>query len=728
MELFFDTFNIYFIPPLLSLIMGVALAIVSLVQGKLKQQNILFSLLCIGWTLISSVFICHHVFKGNEELLLAIERRVHFFYVYLPPLNLLFFYRMTGTKSRFILPATFLLSFFLSLSTFTDYYFYGFYTYDWGYIAKGGIAFQVLELMGTALVVYLVIFFIRKIRKEKNQIMRLKLKYILLSFIMTGLLTMTNIPAMNGIDVYPLSNLSFLPLAFLGYGVLSYRLLEIRSVLHITLVWAVMSSLVVIPNVLLYIVAYPSIVRLSGWAQFAIAALWFYANYFYLSKIQPFIDQLFNKRKFDLYKIEASFIKTIAYLKKFDELVSQFIEVITKSLNFKNAEIAFCNSPGFKTFEIGATTCDIDPVVKRWFIRTNHLLDKDLVETKASYAGMRVNLLDLFTRFNAQYLVPFVQMGDLIGLLALPEKQNLRQLNKYEVSFINNIRSSFSIAMENAVMYSNLAILKENLEQIVDERTSELIQARDALLQDIELARKIQMTLLPQELPRIDSVEINFKYVPMLGVGGDFFDILIPEQDNQAGRGENEICFFICDVAGHGVPAAITAAMVKMSLSTWEKTARMPALLLSKICDSLKGKTGGNFITAMSCYINLKTGKILSANAGHPPLIIVRSDGMIEIINSQGRLISDYFEPDCEEKEIDLHAGDILVLYTDGITEEYINGEFYGEERFVEVLKSNSGHSVDALCNAVYDALIEFKGDPTLNDDFTILAMRYMPK
>ena len=261
MNVFFDNFTIYIIPPLLSLIMGVTLAVISIAKGKLKQENILFSLLCIGWSLLSPVFICHHLFRGNEELLLAIERRVHFFYVYLPPLTLLFFYKMTGTKSRYIIPLAFILSIILSLSTFTDYYFYGFYVYSWGYMAKGGIAFQIVELMGSCLVVYLIIFFVRKIRTEKNQIIRLKLKYILLSFISFGLLTMTNIPALNGIDVYPFSNMMFIPLAFLAYGVLSYRLMDIRSVLHVTLMWAVMSSLIIIPNALLFIVLYPILIQ-----------------------------------------------------------------------------------------------------------------------------------------------------------------------------------------------------------------------------------------------------------------------------------------------------------------------------------------------------------------------------------------------------------------------------------------------------------------------------------
>jgi phosphoserine phosphatase RsbU/P len=728
MNVLFENYNIYLIPPLLSLLMGVTLAVISITKGKLKQENILFSLLCIWWSLTSPVFICHHIFRGNLELLLAIERGVHFFYVYLPPVTLLFFYKMTGIKSRFILPAFFIVSFIISLTTFTDYYFYGFYTYSWGYIARGGIAFQVISLAGTVLVIYLIVFFVRKLKTEKNQIIRLKLKYILLSFIIIGLLTMANIPAINGIDFYPLGNMMFLPLAFLGYGVLSYRMMDIRSVLHVTVMWAVMSSLIVIPNVLLFFAVYPYLVAMSSGVLFAIAAVWFYLNYLYLSKTQPLIDQLFNKRKYDLHKIENSYIDNISHLKSVDDLLGQFIEVITKSLSFKQAGLVICHPDLQNIVHDGFRRCEIDRAISGWFLQTNHLVDRDMVESKESYEEIRDDLLDIFARFEAQYLVPIVQMGTLVALLALPEKQNLRQLKRYEVVFINNIRSAFSISIENAIMYSNLNMLKDNLEQIVVERTSELTEARDLLLQDIELARKIQMALLPQKLPRMDCADIYFKYVPMMGVGGDFVDILMPGREIRYADGGNAVCFFICDVLGHGVSAALTAAMVKMSLISWEMNAGYPARLLTEIGDSLRGKTGGNFITALSCYINLETGKLVYANAGHPPLIIIRSNGTTEFVNTRGRLISDYIPANCEDAEVALHDNDIVVLYTDGIIEERCGEEMFGEERFINVLKSHYNSSVDELCNAVYNSLIEFKGNAMLTDDFTILAMRYMVK
>ena len=728
MDVLFQSFSIYVIPPLLSLVLGMTLAVLSIAKGRLKQENVLFSLLCIWWSLLSPVFICHHVFRGDTELLLDIERFVHLFYVYLPPVTLLFFYKMTGTRSRVILPAAFVISFAVSLTTFTDYYFYGLYHYSWGYIAKGGIAFHVMSLVGSSMVVYLIIFFIRKLRTEKNHLLRLKLKYILLSYIIIGLLTMGNIPAINGIDFYPLGNMMFLPLAFLGYGVLSNRLMEIRSVLHITFMWAVISSLIIIPNALLFIMLYPYLIEQRSGPLFAIAAVWFYVNHLYLLKIQPLIDQLFNKRKYDLHRIEASFIDSISYLKTLDELVVLFLDVMKKSLSFRSVDLAVCPSGEFRVASVSTVDCELEPEIRGWFGRANHLVDRDVVESKEAYDEVRGGLLELFKRFGARYIVPVLYMGEPVALLALPEKQNLRQLKRYEVVFINNIRSAFSIAMENAITFSNLNMLKDNLEEIVVERTSELTQARDILVHDIELARRIQTALLPQGLPSMDRAEIHYKYVPMMGVGGDFIDILTPGREIGDEDGGSAVCFFICDVSGHGVSAALTAAMVKMSLASWEANAVHPARHLAAISDSLRGKTGGNFITAISCHVDLETGRLVFANAGHPPLIIIRADCSAEMVNTMGRLISDHIPGNCEDVGVQLYDQDIVVLYTDGIIEERSGDELFGEERFIGILKSRCHDPVAELCNGVYNALVEFKGNAMLDDDFTVLAMRYRKK
>ena len=109
-------------------------------------------------------------------------------------------------------------------------------------------------------------------------------------------------------------------------------------------------------------------------------------------------------------------------------------------------------------------------------------------------------------------------------------------------------------------------------------------------------------------------------------------------------------------------------------------------------------------------------------------LIIIRADGTADTVKSKGRLISGYIPSNCEDVGLNLHDNDILILYTDGILEERNDCEMFGEKRFLEILVSNRSGPIDTLCNAVYNSLVEFKGNAMLDDDFTILAMRYRAK
>jgi phosphoserine phosphatase RsbU/P len=146
---------------------------------------------------------------------------------------------------------------------------------------------------------------------------------------------------------------------------------------------------------------------------------------------------------------------------------------------------------------------------------------------------------------------------------------------------------------------------------------------------------------------------------------------------------------------------------------------------MNHISRSLHRKTGGNFITGIVSFLELNTGRFVFANAGHPPLVLIRANGTAELIGAKGRMISDIGPPGCVDHELFLNDNDMIILYTDGIIEERLGNEFYGEDRFIGILKHNYMSSPELLCNAVVDSLIDFKGNPAMDDDLTILALRY---
>lgn len=711
--------SLFIIPPVLSLVVGLFLAALSLVKGKMKRENVWLSVICVWWTLLSWAFISHHLIE-DEKTLLAIERVVHFFYVFIPAVTLLFFQILINKRRNAVVIACFGISALASVFTFTDYYFYGFHRYRWGLIAKNGIAFQAFSLYAAVVSVYIFVIVFRKIREEKNPVAKVKYKYLFLAYLLSALMTMTNVPATGGVDFYPLSNFLFIPLAILTYGILRHQLMDIRSVLHISTFWFILSSLIVVPNITIFFLLRPHLLAIHPVFLFLIFIVWFLFNYLYFNKIQPVIDQLFNRRSHNLGNVEARFIEDISLLKNLDELVNEVVFTVKRGLHVERAVLYIKRGFSKNYRDIEENSIYLDDDIEALLMERHSYLERSFVETSGNYEASRDAVLNLFKTLHGEYLIPLVNNEELLGVLLLSEKTNLKRLNDREITFIHNITAYAAIALANSTMYQNLSDLKDNLERMVLERTAIIEKQKSELEKDILLAQEIQLALLPHNIPDIKSVEIAYKYVPIMGVGGDFIDI-------HYRRGMKELGLFICDVSGHGVGSALVASMVKMSLNSWGKFIQRPAEALREMKTLLKGKMGGNFITACICCLDIESGTLISANAGHPPMLLVRSGGDIDIVRSKGRVFLDFAEPDYEDARSYLKRGDKIVLYTDGITEARNSaGSLLGDEHFVAILKHHAQYSAREMCRRVYDEILNFTGPRrAFEDDFALLIAEY---
>lgn len=259
---------------------------------------------------------------------------------------------------------------------------------------------------------------------------------------------------------------------------------------------------------------------------------------------------------------------------------------------------------------------------------------------------------------------------------------------------------------------------------ISKERLSIIEKQNEILEMEIEMAKKVQMSLLPHKLPEIPKATIAFKYEAMMGVGGDFIDVYYKE-------GSNRLGLFICDVVGHGISAAFLASMAKMALNNWGDQIDDPVAALETMRELLFDSLGDKFLTACMASLDLNTGKFIFVNAGHPPIMIVRKNNDLEIIKTPGKLISNFIEPKLEMQEIVLKKGDKVILYTDGISEaEDKNGVMLGvesNEKLGNWFKENVDLKKDpeSICNSTYKGVIKYIGNTHLTDDFTILVLEY---
>jgi serine phosphatase RsbU (regulator of sigma subunit) len=286
---------------------------------------------------------------------------------------------------------------------------------------------------------------------------------------------------------------------------------------------------------------------------------------------------------------------------------------------------------------------------------------------------------------------------------------------------------SLSLADEINRMKNDLQDINLNLEKKVLERTSELKRARDQLWGEMELAKKIQTVLLPKQ-PRITGYEMSAYMMPAAEVGGDYYDV-INVQDRD--------WIIIGDVSGHGVPAGLIMMMVQTSINTI--VSHNPDLPPSVMLEAINKTITKNVrlidqdkymtITVLATH---KDGKFFFSGL-HQDILILRAEtGTVDTVETDGLwlgLDAD-MRPKATDNILQLNIGDLMLIYTDGITEAWHKGtvknlrdpenDMFGADRLKEIFRSNWKKSTDEIKNAIIFALTDYQ----CQDDVTMVLMR----
>ena len=717
----YSKFSIFFVPPFLCLIIGISLAILSLVKGRLKKDNILFAMVCI-WVsaLLAPAFLSHLVFDDMARIM-RVERTVHFFYMFSIPITITFYHSILGVKRRWLEYTALAVAIVLAVLTQTPLYLTGgLYTYPWGQIAIGGPAFKVFGAIGMIGMLYAITICIIKLRSEKNPITRSKIKFILFSINAMMVLTMTNAPSMSGIDSYPYGNFMFVPLIIMAYGVLRYRLFDIRSIIHLTLIWMITSSLIILPNILMYIFFKKYLQTGSDVSVIAILSGWLIINIIYYRWIQPRIDRLFNRHKLNLVTAEAHFIEEISTLKSLEGLLEQFKSTLKKTLLLTSDDVFLFQKDNYLAFNnTRGEVIEISQQIFDWFCRTNHIVDVNMVESNPDYALVKDMLLRLFAQIRYPVILPLIHNEQMIGILLLGEKASLKPFNTDEIHFINNIRSAATISLSNSVMYQDISDMKDNLEQKVQERTKELKLKNDQMLFELKVAKKVQMTIIPEDLPQTDSVRIAAKMIPLMEVSGDIYDVLYVD--------DHTVAIAIIDVSGHGIPAALLTSMIKSELETQLKK----HVKTADICGGLNIALyptlveTGFYFTMFLCLLDVNKLTLEFTNCGHTEPFLFRQGNKFKKLNSEGRFIG--LQPDTQYESVktQLQRGDRVFLYTDGVTEaRNAEGTELGESNFLKSIMKTAFLPVKDQVAAIMTTVDSYQDTSaaTKKDDITLLA------
>jgi phosphoserine phosphatase RsbU/P len=244
-------------------------------------------------------------------------------------------------------------------------------------------------------------------------------------------------------------------------------------------------------------------------------------------------------------------------------------------------------------------------------------------------------------------------------------------------------------------------------------------EQRDQLLHDVELAGQVQRMFLPLHRPSIAGLEIAGMMQPARGVGGDYYDYIPID--------EHTIQVVIADVAGKGVPAALlmsaTAAAVQLEVS--EKRDMLE--VVDRLNNGIHSVSDGDrYVTLLLADIDALSRSLRYVNCGHNPALLFRAKTRdIVRMNSSCFPVGMFDSVACQVNRADLADGDILVLYTDGITEaENPQGEEFGMERLSAVIQRGSSLSAEQLMNDIFQSAADFAREVGFNDDVTVLVVK----
>ncbi len=307
---------------------------------------------------------------------------------------------------------------------------------------------------------------------------------------------------------------------------------------------------------------------------------------------------------------------------------------------------------------------------------------------------------DILLRLGIDTVIPLRSGESCHGALLLGPRASGSSLAEEDRDFLR------SLASQAAASLDNLRLTREFVEKQKIEK-------------EMAIARRIQRALLPESEPGIPGWDIAGINIPCLTVGGDYFDYV--------DRGDDKHWLVIADVSGKGTGAALLMASVQAALHA---LAGLGEISLESLTERLNeivytSTEGNRYVTAFFATLNAPTGETTYLNAGHCPPLVLRRDGLVERLEEGGPVVGLLPEVSLTTGSTRLESGDLLVLYTDGLSETSSPaGEEFEEERIAEIMRESAGTPSREIMATLLSRVRVFAAEAGLADDLTLMVVQ----
>ncbi len=511
----------------------------------------------------------------------------------------------------------------------------------------------------------------------------------------------------------PGERFAFLPLVLIpltyGHAIIRYGLMDLRLAVRRSLVY---SLLVAILATLYFVMVYGigrAASRFIGSTDLVFSVISIFVITLLASplraRIKMAVDRIFFVEEYRSRKLVKQISQSLIGMVSLDDLVSYVAIRAAELTGAKNLSIYLLDesagvfSPRYaiKLDHLMLKSYDIASPFMKYLEATGELIN---IERKiASRSALPFTEVQDFLRIGTALIIPFTWKSRMLGFMTIGGKNNEEYYTSTDMDLLETLSAQVSTAIENTRMYADV-LEKQRIEN------------------ELMIAKQIQERFLPKSFPDLPCLKVEAMNYPSRQVGGDYYDIYRLTH--------TKIAVVIADVSGKGVPAALLMASLQSILKSESTADRCPSQVVSKVNKEIYEQTEGqNFITLFYMVIDTESASAIYCNAGHVPPLILSANNEVRYLANTDIVLGVDASATYHDTEVDLSNGDIILLYTDGIVDEFDEKEYrFGEENLVRVLAQAKDDDLKSILEKIRDKIVEHTSGK-IQDDLSAMILRF---
>jgi sigma-B regulation protein RsbU (phosphoserine phosphatase) len=419
-------------------------------------------------------------------------------------------------------------------------------------------------------------------------------------------------------------------------------------------------------------------------------------------RVRGWLDRRFFREAYDAERILGELSEQVRAILDTDELLETVMRKIVESLHVQRIAVLLPGGGMFRPSLIRGYAAPLDLALSASGPTVSRLRESGqavmVEEAEAGEDGMALAKLD------AQLLLPLASKKELLGLISLGPKKSEEPYSSNDSRLLLMVAAQTGLALENSRL---------------SEAIAHEVSQRELHAREMEIARDVQQRLFPQNLPKAAGLEYAGYCRPALGVGGDYYDFLA-----LAG---GQLGLVIADISGKGIPAALLMASLQASVRGQSQSAGDVAALMSNVNRLVyEVSPASRYATFFYSQFDPETRRLTWSNGGHNPPMVLRG-GEVILLETGGPVVGLFPQGRYQQDSITLEAGDLMILYTDGMSEaENPAEEEWGEDALIRAARACGSLAPKEMIASIMTAADAFANGAPQHDDMTLVIARVL--